>query len=83
MLARLASKKKGERRARFGNGEARASAFVGQFYPLQGLFHQKNWTTTVVGIPNLIVVTSLSITLHHIIKVRDEDYLCLKLPNSV
>ncbi|WP_331698018.1 hypothetical protein [Paenibacillus sp. IITD108] len=42
------------------NGEAAASAFVGQFYPLQGLFHQKNGTTTAVGIPNLIVVTSLS-----------------------
>ncbi|MEF2246883.1 MULTISPECIES: hypothetical protein [unclassified Paenibacillus] len=38
-----------------------SAAFVGQFNPLQGLFHQKNWTITAVGIPNLIVVTSLSI----------------------
>ncbi|MGI2298080.1 hypothetical protein ACRRU2_27865 [Paenibacillus sp. GXUN7292] len=48
-------------KSKIGNGEAAASAFVGQFYPMQGLFHQKNWTTTAVGIPNLIVVTSLSI----------------------
>ncbi|MEF2247585.1 hypothetical protein [Paenibacillus sp. IITD108] len=50
LLLKLTSKKKGETESKNGNGEAVASAFVGQFYPLQGLFHQKNWTTTAVGI---------------------------------
>ncbi|WP_432501264.1 hypothetical protein [Paenibacillus sp. GXUN7292] len=60
MWATIGKQKERGTKSKIGNGEAAASAFVGQFYRLQGLFHQKNWTTTAVGIPNLIVVTSLS-----------------------
>jgi len=57
---RLISNEKGGTESKNGNGEAVASAFVGQFYPLHVLFIQKKWTTTAVGIPILIVVAPLS-----------------------
>jgi len=57
----LISNEKGGTESKNGNGEASASAFVGQFYPLQGSFVQKNWTTTAALIPILIAVAPLSI----------------------
>ncbi|MEF2245905.1 hypothetical protein [Paenibacillus sp. IITD108] len=61
MWAAISKQKERGTKSKIGNGEAAASAFVGQFIPLKGLFHPKNWTTTAVGIPNLIAVAPLSI----------------------
>ncbi|WP_331701864.1 hypothetical protein [Paenibacillus sp. IITD108] len=49
MWATIVSNEKRGTESKNGNGEAVASAFVGQFYPLQGYYlFRKNWTTTAV-----------------------------------